>query len=75
MGDFSLNDTIGQALAAWTAVEQNKLSARLAQSREQVAAYDIASRSTAPETRAMPSWLPVVGLAALGLVVFVLVKK
>jgi len=75
MGDFSLNDTIGQALAAWTAVEQNRLSARLAQSREQANAYDVASRSSAQETRAMPAWLPVVGLVGLGLVVFVMVKK
>lgn len=76
MADFSLSDTVGQALAAWTAVEQNKFNARLAQSREQIAAYDATARSQAQAAAAtaMPAWVPVAGLVVVGLLVYVAVR-
>ncbi len=77
MGDFSLNDVVGQALAAWSANEQNKFNARLAQSREQIAAYDATARSQAQAAAnggTMPAWVPLVGLGLVAVVVYVAVR-
>lgn len=74
MGDFSLNDAVGSALAAWSAVEYSKQQSRLAQSREQAVAYDLASKSQAAAPQAMPAWLPVAGMVMVGLVVYMVAK-
>lgn len=77
MGDFSLNDTVGTLLDVYRAREQAKLDMRLAQSREQVAAYDMAARyanAQAGQASAMPQWLPLVGVGLLGLIVYAVVK-
>lgn len=76
MGDFSLNDTVGTLLDVYRAREQAKLDLRLAQSREQVAAYDLAARYANPQAdaQAMPQWLPLLGLGLLAGLVYVAVK-
>ena len=77
MGDFSLQDTIGAALDIYRQREQSKLDARLIQSREQIAAYEQASKSQAVQTQqaAAPAWLlPAAGFAVLGLVVYMVVR-
>lgn len=70
-------DLIGEGLRTYSALEQAKIDARLAASREQYYAYEQASRSAAAVQQAapMPAWvLPVLGLGALGLVVWVIAK-
>lgn len=75
MGDFSINDTVGALLDAYRLREQAKLDARLAQSREQMIAYEQAARSSAQAApSAMPQWLPLVGLGLVAVVVYVAVK-
>jgi hypothetical protein len=77
MGDFSLQDTIGAALGAWSQREQAKIDSRLIESREQVFAYEQAARSSNTQAYgggSMPQWLPLVGFGLLGLVVYMAVK-
>lgn len=74
MGDFSLNDTVGQLLSIYQQREQAKIDARLLASREQIAAYELASMSAgqnAAAANSMPAWvLPVVGFGLLAAVVW-----
>ena len=76
MGDFSVNDAIGAALAAWSQREQAKIDARLVQSREQMLAYEqpVRSSNVQAETGTASKWIPLVGLGLLWLVVYVAVK-
>lgn len=76
MGDFSVQDTIGMLLGAYTAREQAKIDARMTASREQMAAYDQAWRlqQQQPEDAGLSKWLPLAGLLGLGLVVYLVAK-
>lgn len=73
-----MEDIIGKVLDAYTARENAKLEARMQASREQIAAYDLASRYANPQADAgnatASRWLPLVGLGVLGLIVYAVAK-
>lgn len=80
MADFSLQDTIGQLLGAYTAREQAKINARLTASQEQARAYEEASRSAAAAAAAdkankVPGWAVALGVLVAGGVLFVVLRK
>lgn len=78
MGDFSLQDTIGLALGSWAAIEKSKVDARLAQSREQIYAYEQAMKSSAVNAAGNQAdsskWVGLAVLAGLGLAVYLVVR-
>lgn len=70
-------DLIGKGLETYSKIEQGKIDARLAASREQAYAYEQAARSAAQNapTSSTPAWvLPAVGFAVLGIVVYMVAK-
>ena len=79
MAEFSVQDTIGQLLGVYSAREQAKIDARLAASREQIAAYDQASKSqaaaAATTANKVPGWAVALGVVAVGGVLFVVLRK
>ena len=52
MAEYSLQDTIGQALGLWADVAKNKYATRLEQTRAQAKQYDIPSQPSNPQAKA-----------------------
>lgn len=84
MGDFfeglKFTDLVNSGLEAYKAREQAKIDARLAASREQMAAYELAARSTAINAPAATAtvdsqkWLILAGVGVAAVLVYLAVK-
>lgn len=77
MDGLNLKDLIGAGLDAYKTREQSKVDARLASTREQMAAYELATRASAvnlPVAVSDNKWLILAGVGVAAVVVWMVAK-